>query len=377
MTDVNRANLFKDVHFFQTPEGLLVGTIALVVLWLILKLSDRYGSPAMSLLVKGLRRPLILGFAVALYMGWLLGLMAKNLAALNDVEVIRVTSSIVIFVIGRALLMAGLKLLHSATFNRWLSAEVEDGRERAMMISLLDRVYTISVAVITLAAISIAMGLSPTAVGAALGGAGIGIGFGTQQISQNFLSGLMLFFNRPFAEGDWINVSTFQGTVERIGWYHTRICTFDQRPLYIPNSVFATTPIENPGRMYCRRIMAEIGLRYEDLERVSPIVSGIQEMLDAHESIDHSKAVVVNFNQWDSSSINVLVYAFTKTSDWRQWLAAQQDVFLKISKIVKDAGGDFAFPSTTLYPGTSPDAKHPLAIQLDAREGTIDDAVKG
>ena len=144
MTDVNRANLFKDVHFFQTPEGLLVGTIALVVLWLILKLSDRYGSPAMSLLVKGLRRPLILGFAVALYMGWLLGLMAKNLAALNDVEVIRVTSSIVIFVIGRALLMAGLKLLHSATFNRWLSAEVEDGRERAMMISLFASVLSVS-----------------------------------------------------------------------------------------------------------------------------------------------------------------------------------------------------------------------------------------
>ena len=120
-------------------------------------------------------------------------------------------------------------------------------------------------------------------------GAGIGIGFGTQQISQNFLSGLMLFFNRPFAEGDWINVSTFEGTVERIGWYHTQIRTFDRRPLFIPNSLFATTPIENPGRMYNRRIKEEIGLRYEDIGQIAEVVREVKTMLRQHDRKLHDE----------------------------------------------------------------------------------------
>ena len=57
----------------------------------------------------------------------------------------------------------------------------------------------------------------------------------------------------------------------------------------------------------------------------------------------------MNFNQWGSSSINVMIYAFTKTTDWSLWLDQQQDVFLKVADIVKVAGADFAFPSTTLY----------------------------
>ena len=144
-------------------------------------------------------------------------------------------------------------------------------------------------------------------------------------------------------------MSSFEGTVERIGWYHTRICTFDQRPLFIPNALFATTPIENPGRMYHRRIYEEISLRYEDLGCVSQIVRDVKQMLQQHPAIDQSKTILVNFYQWGSSSINVMIYAFTKTTDWSLWLDQQQDVFLKVADIVKAAGADFAFPSTTLY----------------------------
>jgi MscS family membrane protein len=100
-----------------------------------------------------------------------------------------------------------------------------------MVTSLLERLLSIGVAVITVAALMVTFGVSTTAVATMLGGAGIGIGFGTQQVSQNFLSGLMLYFNRPFSVGDWIQLpiwsgletSRLQGTVERIGWHHTGI----------------------------------------------------------------------------------------------------------------------------------------------------------
>ena len=349
MEGLNRAELFKDAQFLQTPEGLLGGTVVLLLFWLLLRLLERWGTSSWSPVIRAVRRPLVLGFGLALFVGWIFGLLAHNLSALTERDVARLTTSIVLIVIGRALIVGGLKFLHSATFNRWLMREIENERERAMMVSLLDRIYSIVIVLVTFAAIMVAFGVSPTAVGAVLGGAGIGIGFGTQQISQNFLSGLMLFFNRPFAEGDWIKVSSFEGTVERIGWYHTRICTFDQRPLFIPNALFATTPIENPGRMYHRRIYEEISLRYEDLGCVSQIVRDVKQMLQQHPAIDQSKTILVNFNQWGGSSINVMIYAFTKTTDWSLWLDQQQDVFLKVADIVKAAGADFAFPSTTLY----------------------------
>ena len=373
MDGLNRADLASDAHFFQTPEGLLAGTLLLVVFWLVLRLADRIPNSSVVLLVRALRRPLVLGFGIALYAGWLFGLLANKMVVLTDVEVTKATASLELFVIGRAVSIAGLKILHSSSFDHWLQKEIDDDRDRSMMVALLDRMYVIVVFLVTFAAIMIAIGVSATAVGAVLGGAGIGIGFGTQQISQNFLSGLMLFFNRPFGVGDWIQVSTFEGTVERIGWYHTRIRTFDRRPLFIPNSLFATTPIENPGRMYNRRIKVEIGLRYEDLDRMNMVTANVKTMLKNHDAIDQGQTILVNFNQWDSSSINMMVYAFTKTTVWSEWLDAQQDVFMQIAGIVKEAGADFAFPSTTLYPGTTFNPNQPFI----AAPPPASDAVKG
>ncbi|AII42844.1 hypothetical protein KR100_05620 [Synechococcus sp. KORDI-100] len=360
MFAINRSDLFKDAQFFQTPEGLLIGTLVLLLFWVLLRVLEAVQKPSWAVVTRSVRRPLVFGFGVALYTGWLFGLLAKNVEILSDRNVAQLTTSIVLLVFGRAVNVAGLKFLHSKVFNRWLNREIEEQRERDMMISLLDRVYTILVFFITFGAIMIAFGISPTAVGAVLGGAGIGIGFGTQQISQNFLSGLMLFFNRPFAEGDWINVSTFEGTVERIGWYHTQIRTFDRRPLFIPNSLFATTPIENPGRMYNRRIKEEIGLRYEDIGQIADVVREVKTMLQQHPAIDQEQTILVNFNQWGDSSINVLIYAFTKTTVWAEWLDVQQDVFLRIAEIVRMAGADFAFPSTTVYPSSDFNPQHPL-----------------
>jgi len=117
--------------------------------------------------------------------------------------------------------------------------------------------------------------------------------------------------------------------------------------------VFATSAIENPGRMYNRRIKASISLRYEDLFRIERITENVKSMLINHPLIDKEQTILVNFNEWDQSSINMLVYCFTKTTVWKEWLDIQQNIFLQIANIVKEEGGDFAFDCTTLYP--SPD----------------------
>ena len=101
---------------------------------------------------------------------------------------------------------------------------------------------------------------------------------------------------------------------------------------------------------YNRRIKVDIGLRYEDISRIDLICKDIRQLLENHHSIDQDQTILVNFNQWDSSSINLMVYCFTKTTVWSDWLDQQQEIFLLIANIVKSHDADFAFPSMTLYP---------------------------
>ncbi len=340
-------------------EGVLVGTACLVAFWLVLTVMERRRNRLGVLIAHHIKAPLMLGLSSALYVGWLIQL-GESRFNLHTLSSERIASTLLTLFGGWAAMRLGHGLLRSPWFEEWL--KIEDPKDEAMLISLLDRLFTIAIIVMMAATEMVVFGISTTAVATLLGGAGIGIGFSTQQISQNFLSGFMLYFNRPFKEGDWISTNDLQGTVEQIGWYHTKLRTFDRRPLYIPNAVFATHPIENPGQMYNRRIKASIGLRYQDIPRIAKISASIRKMLENHPAIDQDQIILVNFNQWDSSSVNVMVYCFTKTTVWKEWLDQQQEIFLLIAEIVQEAGADFAFPSTTLYSGSSSKDNDPIRM---------------
>lgn len=180
---------------------------------------------------------------------------------------------------------------------------------------------------------------------------GIAIGVAGKDMLSNLFSGVMLYFDRPFSIGDWISSPDRQieGTVVEIGWRMTKITTFENRPLYVPNSVFSSISVENPGRMTNRRITTTIGLRYEDADKLGPIITDIRAMLKNNRNIDQSQTTLVYFDAFGDSALNIMVYCFTKTTVWADWLAAQQDVYLKIIEIVHSHDADFAFASETVY----------------------------
>lgn len=194
-------------------------------------------------------------------------------------------------------------------------------------------------------------GLSLSGLLAFGGAGGLIIGLAGKDILSNFFGGLMIFLDRPFKVGDWISSPdrNIEGTVEHIGWRLTRIFTFQNRPLYVPNSVFSTIAVENPQRMSNRRITTTVGLRYEDSARVAPVVADIHAMLAAHPEIDQTQSLLVNFNAFGESSLNIMVYCYTRTTDWAKWLSVQQEVLLAMVDIVHRHGADFAFPSRTLF----------------------------
>lgn len=179
---------------------------------------------------------------------------------------------------------------------------------------------------------------------------GIAVGFAAKDLLANFFGGLSIYLDRPFTPGDWIRSpdKQIEGTVEEIGWRLTRIRTFDQRPLYVPNAVFSQIAVENPSRMFNRRIHETIGIRYQDADCMEAIVQQVKTMLREHEEIDLSRTLIVNFVSFGPSSLDFFIYTFTKTTNWVAYHEIKQDVLLKVLAIIHDNGADVAFPTQTL-----------------------------
>lgn len=180
---------------------------------------------------------------------------------------------------------------------------------------------------------------------------GIAVGFAAKDLLANFFGGLMIYLDRPFSVGEWIRSpdKEIEGVVEDIGWRLTRIRTFDKRPLYIPNAVFANISVENPSRMSNRRIYETVGIRYEDINSMDAIVEQVTAMLLEHPEIDTTQTMIVNFDAFSASSVDFFVYTFTKTTNWIDFHKIKQDILLRIAGIVEANSAEIAFPTSTLH----------------------------
>ncbi|HEX7048223.1 MAG TPA: mechanosensitive ion channel family protein [Gammaproteobacteria bacterium] len=191
---------------------------------------------------------------------------------------------------------------------------------------------------------------------------GIAIGFAAKDMLANFFGGMTVYLDKPFKVGDWIRSpdKEIEGTVERIGWRSTRIRTFDQRPLYVPNAVFSNIVVENPSRMFARRIFETIGIRYDDFDNIEGIVNDVREMMSNHEGIDQKSTLMVNFDAFGESGVNFFIYAFTTTRVWAEYHEIKQDVLLKIGRIIDGHGAKVALPTRRLL--------MPEALRLEGAE---------
>ncbi|MCP4411780.1 MAG: mechanosensitive ion channel family protein [Gammaproteobacteria bacterium] len=195
------------------------------------------------------------------------------------------------------------------------------------------------------------MGYSISGLLAFGGIGGLAVGFAAKDLLSNFFGGLMIYLDRPFKVGDWIRSPDreIEGTVEYIGWRQSIIRTFDKRPLYIPNSIFATIAVENPSRMKNRRIYETIGIRYDDALKVDIIIKSVKTLLQNHPEIDNNATLIVNLNKFAPSSLDFFIYTFTKTTDWVKFHQIKQQIMLQIIDIIDKQGAEIAFPTSTIH----------------------------
>jgi MscS family membrane protein len=213
------------------------------------------------------------------------------------------------------------------------------------------RAVKVLLAGIALLAILNSLGVNVTAVVAGLGVGGIAVALAAQKTIENLFGGVTLFADQPVRVGDFCRFGDMVGTVEEIGLRSTRIRTLDRTLVSIPNAEFSQLHLENFAKRDRIRLYTVIGVRYETTpDQLRYLLAHLREMLLAHPMIspDPARVRLVAFGAY---SIDLEVFAYARTSDWNEFLAIREDIYLRTMDIVEEAGTGFAFPSSTTYIG--------------------------
>lgn len=199
------------------------------------------------------------------------------------------------------------------------------------------------------------MGFNVLSVLAGLGLGGLAFALAAKDTCANFFGSLMIFLDRPFQIGDWIIVGSNEGTVEEIGFRSTRIRTFYNSVISIPNSVMANANIDNMGRREYRRIKAFFGLTYDTPpEKMEAFLEGMKNIVKANPNTRKDYYHVV-FNGYGDFSLEVMLYCFLKVPDWSAELVERQNIYLEILRLAREVGVEFAFPTQTLHMESFPE----------------------
>ena len=208
------------------------------------------------------------------------------------------------------------------------------------------RIFIVIVAILMLVQ---NLGYSITGLLASLGLGGLAVALAAKDSLSNIFGSIMILLDRPFVIGDWVKAGDMEGTIEEIGFRSTRIRTFAKTQITVPNSVLMNMSVDNFSRMPKRRIKLTVGVTYATSPaQMRQAVADIKQLLREHPAIDQD-FFLVNFTDFGASSLDIMVYCFTSSTVWTEYLEAREDVCLKIMDSLENIGLEIAFPSQTLY----------------------------
>lgn len=184
--------------------------------------------------------------------------------------------------------------------------------------------------------------------------AGLGIGsvvitLAAQDTAKNLFGGLVIFLDKPFIVGDWIQVDKYEGTVEDITFRSTRVRTFENSVVNIPNAVISNDSIINWSRMEKRRNKVNLCLEIDTpLEKIKIIQQRIKEMLKQHDDVIDD-TIIVRFDNITDNGINLLVCSYTNSVDYTSFLEEKEKINLKIMQILREENVELAYDTKTVF----------------------------
>lgn len=184
---------------------------------------------------------------------------------------------------------------------------------------------------------------------AGLGIGGLAVALAAKDTLANFFGSITIFADKPFRIGDWIKVGDVEGTVEEVGFRTTRIRTFYNSLVSVPNSIIATTDIDNYGMRQYRRLKTVLNLTYSTTpEQMEAFVEGLKAIVKSNKHF-RQDFYEIHFNSFGAHSLDVLVYVFFDVPDWSTELQQRHNFLLEVLRLAKEVGVEFAFPTQTLH----------------------------
>ena len=222
-------------------------------------------------------------------------------------------------------------------------------------------------------------GVNPTAVVAGLGVGGIAVALAAQKTLENVIGGVSLVLDRVIRVGDTLKVGDVRGTVEDMGLRSTRIRTLDRTVISVPNGQIANMTLENLSARDKFRFYLILPLRYGTTSpQMHNVLDRIRGLLEESQNVEPD-SIRVHFLRFGRSSLDVEIFAYVLTCDFKQFLAIQEKLLLRITECLESAGVQIARPLQTVLAGASrsSDAAGRASIKMPAPEKQFnDDATK-
>lgn len=228
-------------------------------------------------------------------------------------------------------------------------AKQTDTRMDDALVPLIPKTLKIFVTVVGIVFVADNLNINVSGLIAGLGLGGLAFALAAKDMVQNLFGSVTILLDRTFAVGDWIIVDGQEGSVERIGFRSTRIRTFYNSVLTVPNSTFITANVDNMGERRYRRLSTKLGLAYETPpDKIEAFCEGVRELVRQHPYM-RKDYFHVYFNGYGDSALEILVYVFWETPEWSTELRERHRFLLDILRLANEVGVEFAYPTQTLY----------------------------
>lgn len=217
------------------------------------------------------------------------------------------------------------------------------------IVPVLKRVLKIFVVVVGFLFILSKLRFDITALLAGISIGGLAVALAAQETIKNFFGSLMIFFDKPFQIGDWITAGDIDGTVEEVGFRSTRIRTFRNSVITVPNGKLTDMAVDNHGLRLYRRFYSTITITYDTPPHlIETFVAGLKKIVEDHPKT-RKDFYNVYFNNMSAYSLDIMFYIFLEVPTWQEELQYKEEILLNIMKLAKELGVQFAFPTQTLH----------------------------
>jgi MscS family membrane protein len=253
-----------------------------------------------------------------------------------------------------AAIIAGFKLadFFGAIFSH--RAKTTENKLDDLIIPLITKSVKIVVVIIGFIYFAQAIDVKISPLLAGLGIGGIGFAFAAQNSIENFFGSITVLLDRPFQVGDWVVIDEVEGTVIAVGMRSSRVRTFYDSVVTLPNSILVNNKVNNYGMRSYRRWTTKLELLYETTpEQIEAYCEGARQLVREH-PYTRKDYYQVFLNEFGASGIQILVYVFWEAPDWQTELRERHRFMLDLMRLAKELDVSFAYPTQTVYLARSP-----------------------